>query len=129
MAMPSSGHQPSGLAMKVPSAAYSDGLNSGIGSLALTSRSLRSASAVDLIPSATSASATRNKADPVFGPPASSAARSPTWQRPRCTASATIARTSRRLSIPRTASATARGGGTYRIGPACQIRPGIRVVR
>ena len=63
--------------MKV-SPSYTDGLNSGIGSRDLTSRSLRSASAVDLIPSATSVRASRNKADPTRGPAVSSAQRSGT---------------------------------------------------
>ena len=58
--------------MKV-SPSYTDGLNSGMGSRDLTSRSFRSASAADLIPSATSVSASRNKADPTFGPAMSSA--------------------------------------------------------
>jgi hypothetical protein len=40
-----------------------------------------------------------------------------------------MARTSRRLLIVRTASATARVGGTYRTGPISQTRPGIRFVR
>ena len=52
------------------------GLNSGMGSRDLTSRSLRSASAVDLMPSATSVRASRNKADPTFGPALSSSAQS-----------------------------------------------------
>jgi AraC-like DNA-binding protein len=129
MAMPSSGHHASGLAMNVPSLSYSAGLNSGIGIFALTSRSLRSASATDRIPSATSASASRNSAEPTFGPAASSAARSWTRQARCCTASATTARTSRRLDSLRTVSATARAGGTYRIRPTSQIRSGSRVVR
>jgi hypothetical protein len=73
--MPWAGHQASGLAMKVPASSYSDGLNSGMGSLDLASRSLRSPSAADLIPSATSASASRNSIDPLAGPWLSSAAR------------------------------------------------------
>ena len=127
-AMPSPGHQASGLAMNVPSW-YSDGLNSGMGSPDLASRSLRSPSAADLIPSVTSASASRNSADPLTDPSFSSVARRLMAHLSRCTASATTARTSRRLVRARTASATARAGGTYRTGPACQIRPGILVVR
>ena len=129
MAMPSSGHQPSGMAMNVPSAAYSDGLNSGVGSRALTSRSLRSASAVDLIPSATSASAARNRADPDFWPPASSVARS------RYRAAAALHRVGdERPDVPE-AGHLAGGIGdsarqaAYRTGPTCQIRSGILVVR
>src|SRR5438067_1950236 len=72
--MPSSGHQASGRATKFPCSSYSDGLNSGMGSPDLASRSLRSPSAADLIPSATSASASRNSIEPLAGPWLSSAA-------------------------------------------------------
>ena len=54
---------------------YSDGLNSGMGSPDRASRSLRSPSAADLIPSATSASASRNSTDPLVGPGSSSVVR------------------------------------------------------
>jgi hypothetical protein len=127
--MPSSGHQASGLATNFPCSSYRDGLNSGMGSRDLDSRSLRSPSAADLIPSATSASASRNSADPLAGPSLSSAARLLMAHLSRCTASAITARTSRRLGRARTASATARDAGTYRTGPASQIREGIRDVR
>jgi hypothetical protein len=127
--MPSSGHQASGRAMKIPEPSYSDALNSGMGSLDRVSRSLRSPSAADLIPSATSVSASRNSTDPAFGPASSSVSRSFIAHLRRCTASATTARTSRRLVMPRTTSATARAGITYRTGPASQIFSGIRVVR
>ena len=127
--MPSSGHQASGRAMKVPEPSYSDGLNSGMGSPDRASRSLRSPSAADLIPSATSASASRNRADPLFGPASSSVVRVFTEHLSRWTASATTTRTSRRLVMLRTTSATARAGITYRTGPASQIFSGIRVVR
>jgi hypothetical protein len=127
--MPSSGHQASGRAMKVPEPSYSDGLNSGMGSPDRASRSLRSPSAADLIPPATSASASRNRADPLFGPASSSVVRVFMVHLSRWTASATTARTSRRLVRARTASATARAGITYRTGPASQIFSGIRVVR
>ena len=73
--MPSSGHQASGRAMKVPEPSYSDALNSGMGRPDRASRSLRSPSAADLIPSATSASASRNRTDPLFGPASSSVVR------------------------------------------------------
>ena len=122
--MPSSGHQASGRAMKVPVSSYSDGLNSGMGSPDPASRSLRSPSAADLIPSATSVSASRNSTDPAFGPAPSSVSRSLIAHLRRCTASATTARTSRRLVMPRTASATARAGITYRTGPALPDPPG-----
>src|SRR6185369_5083261 len=100
-----------------------------MGSPDLASRSLRSPSAADLIPSATSASASRNSIEPLAGPWLSSVARLLMAHLSRCTASATTARTSRRLVMARTASATARAGITYCTGPASQIRPGIRVVR
>jgi AraC-like DNA-binding protein len=74
-AIPSSGHQASGRATKFPCSSYSDGLNSGMGSPDLASRSLRSPSAADLIPSATSASASRNSTEPLAGPWLSSVAR------------------------------------------------------
>jgi hypothetical protein len=127
--MPWAGHQASGRATKVPCSSYSDGLNSGMGSPDLASRSLRSPSAADLIPSAISVSASRNSIDPLAGPAPSSVARLLMAHLSRCTASATTARTSRGLVIPRTASATARAGIAYRTGPASQIRAGIRDVR
>jgi len=127
--MPSPGHQASGLATKMPSPSYSDGLNSGMGSPDRASRSRRSPSAADLIPSVTSASASRNSTDPAFGPASSSVIRSFIVHFLRWMASASTARTSRRLVRTRTVSATARGGITYRTGPASQIRVGIRVVR
>ncbi len=58
--------------MKMP-LSNTDALNNGMGSPDLMSRSLRSPSAVDLIPSATSVNASRNRADPTFGPVMSSA--------------------------------------------------------
>ena len=127
--MPNSGHQASGRATKFPCSSYSDGLYSGMGRPDLASRSLRSPSAADLIPSATSASASRNSIEPLADPWLSSVARVVIVHLSRCTASATTARTSRRLVMARTASATAREAGTYRTGPASQMRAGIRDVR
>ena len=66
-ATPASGHHASGLPRKT-SPSYSDGLNSGIGSRAVPITSRRSPSAVDLIPSATSARTERNIAEPLTGP-------------------------------------------------------------
>ena len=73
--MPNSGHQASGLATKFPCSSYSEGLNNGMGRPDLASRSLRSPSAADLIPSATSASASRNSIEPLADPWLSSVAR------------------------------------------------------
>ena len=70
-ATPASGHHASGLATNV-FPANSVALNSGIGRFDLASRSFRSPSAADLIPSATSDNASRNSADPTAGPAASS---------------------------------------------------------
>ena len=57
---------------------YSEALNSGIGRPDFASRSLRSPSAAERIPSATSVRASRNSADPTLGPALSSADRSGT---------------------------------------------------
>ena len=92
-------------------------------------RSRRSPSAVDLIPSATSARTERNMAEPRTGPSLSSAASWLTVQRPSWTASATTARTSRRLVSRRAVSATARGARASRTGPPDAILGGIRAVR
>ena len=97
--------------MKV-SPANRRGLNIGMGRRARLISERRSASADDLMPSATSATAARNRAEPWTGPSASSSARRGTGQIPRCTDSATTARTSRMSVVSRTASATARGAST-----------------
>ena len=115
-ATPNSGHHASGVATNVSPASIV-ALKSGIGSPDRASRSLRSPSAADLIPTATSVSASRNNAEPALGPALSSATSSGTSHRFRCTASAMTARTSRRLVKLRTVSATARGARAYRIGP------------
>src|SRR5208337_4376447 len=126
-ATPASGHQASGLARNV-SPRYNDGLNSGIGSRAVLIRSRRSPSAVDLMPSATSARTERNIAESFMGPFVSSSASWLIVQRPSCTASATTARTSRRLVSWRAVSATAGGTGATGTGPLEEIRVGIRFV-
>ena len=91
--------------------------------------SRRSASAADLTPSATSASAGRSRAESLIGPLANSSARCGIEHLPRCTASATTARTSFRSVIGRTASATARGGRANRASPETQNPAGNRPVR
>ena len=127
-ATPASGHHPSGLPRK-RSPSYKDGLNRGIGSRAVRTTSRRSPSAVDLMPSSTSARTERNFAEPLTGPVLSSSASSLSEHRPSWTASATTARTSRNSVSCRTVSATARGTGASRTGPIDEARDGIRVVR
>jgi len=127
-ATPASCHQASGLPRKT-SPRYNEGLNSGIGSRFTRITSRRSPSAVDLMPSATSASTERNIAEPFTGPQASSSPSSRTVHRPNWTASATTARTSRSVLSSRAVSATARGAGAIRSGPLDEIRAGILVVR
>jgi hypothetical protein len=127
-ATPDSGHQQSGFAKNFPSMSRL-GLYSGVGRRAHRIRSRRSPSIADRIPSATSARARRNKPEPGTGPASNSPARCCTEHLPRCTASATTARTSARSVMGRTASATARGGRAKRISPATQNGAGNREVR
>jgi len=127
-ATPDSGHQQSGIARNCPSTSRR-GLYSGVGRRAHRIRSRRSPSIADRIPSATSARAWRSKPEPGTGPASNSPARSWIEHLPRCTASATTARTSARSVIGRTASATARGGRAKRISPAMQNGAGNREVR
>jgi hypothetical protein len=127
-ATPDSGHQQSGIARNSPPT-NSRGLYRGAGRRAHRIRWRKSASAADRTPSATSASARRNRAEPGTGPAASSSAKCSIEHLPRCTASATTARTSLSSVISRTASATARGGRANRASPARQKPRGNRPVR
>jgi hypothetical protein len=127
-ATPACGHHASTTPSSTPSR-NSLALNRGCGKSEDRTSAWKSPSAADRTPSATSASTARRRAEPLMGPATSSSVNCEMVQRRFWTALPTTARASGRLSISRTASATALAGSANRRGPSAVDSRGSRLVR